>query len=193
MFIGDYEKDAAWSTDSLKGCRRFLDRVIRLQNKLNDKDGYTDEVIVHKTIKKVTNDILNMKYNTAVSSLMILTGAYEKEESITKDDYKVLLSLLNPIAPHITEELNEQNKLGEMLAKMPWPTYDEEKTISNTFEIGVQVNGKLRGSIITNEGESNEEILKKVYELDNIKRNIEGKTIIKEIVIPNKIVNIVIK
>ena len=193
MFIGDYEKDAAWSIDSLKGCKRFLDKVERLQNKLNDKTGYTDDVIVNKTIKKVTYDLANMKYNTAVSSLMILTGFYEKCDSITKDDYRVLLHLLNPIAPHITEELNEQNNLGEMLCKSDWPNYDESKTIDNTLEIGVQVNGKLRASIVIEKDEDKDSVIKKALDAENVQKHIDGKEVIKTIVVPNKIVNIVVK
>ena len=193
MFIGDYEKDAAWSVESLKGCKRFLDKIERLQNKLNDKLGFTDDVIVNKTIKKVTNDLANMKYNTAVSSLMILTGFYEKCESITKDDYRMLLILLNPIAPHITEELNKQNNLGEMLCKSSWPTYDEAKTIDNVLEIGVQVNGKLRATIEIEKDEDKDSIIEKAMKEDNVLKHLEGKEVVKTIVVPNKIVNIVVK
>ena len=193
MFIGDYEKDAAWSTESLKGCKRFLDRVERLQSKINTKSGYTDDVIVNKTIKKVTYDLENMKYNTVVSSLMILTGFYEKCESITKDDYRVLLLLLNPIAPHITEELNEQNNLGDMLCLSKWPEYDENKTVDNTLEIGVQVNGKLRASIVVLMNEDKDKVIEKALSAENVQKHIDGKEIIKTIVVPNKIVNIVVK
>ena len=193
MFIGDYEKDAAWSIESLKGCKRFLDKVERLQNKLNDKNGYTDEGIVNKTIKKVTYDLANMKYNTAVSSLMILSNFYEKCEFITKDDYRILLMLLNPIAPHITEELNEINNLGEMLCKSNWPEYDEAKTIDETLEIGVQVNGKLRASIKIVKDEKEESIIEKAMQEENVIKHIEGMNVVKTIVVPNKIVNIVVK
>ena len=193
MFIGDYEKDAAWSVESLRGCKRFLDRVERLQNKLNDQKGYSDEAIANKTIKKVTYDLANMKYNTVVSSLMILTGAYEKLPSITKDDYRLLLVLLNPIAPHITEELNEANNLGDLICNSSWPTYDEEKTIDDKITIGVQVNGKLRGSIEIEKDEEEESVLNKAKTSENVVKHLEGKEIIKTIVVPNKIVNIVVK
>ncbi len=193
MFIGDYEKDAAWSTESLKGCKRFLDKVERLGEKLNDKSGYTDETIIHKTIKKVTYDLQNMKYNTVVSSLMILVGFFEKCESITKEDYRTLLILLNPIAPHITEELNEKYSLGEMLCKSKWPCYDEEKTIDNNITIGVQVNGKLRGSVEIVKDEDKESVIEKAKKCENVIKHLEGKEIIKTIVVPNKIVNIVVK
>ena len=193
MFIGDYEKDAAWSIESLKGCKRFLDRVERLQNKLNDKSGYTDEVIINKTIKKVTYDLSNMKYNTVVSQLMILTGFYEKCESITKDDYRILLQLLNPIAPHITEELNERQNLGEMFANSKWPEYDESKTILDEVTIGVQVNGKLRGEIKIAKDEEKDSVIEKALKEENVMKHISEKEIVKTIVVPNKIVNIVIK
>ena len=193
MFIGDYEKDAAWSVESLKGCKRFLDRVERLQSKLNDKNGYTDDVIVNKTIKKVTYDLENMKYNTAVSSLMILTGFYEKCETITKNDYRVLLHLLNPIAPHITEELNELNNLGDMLCKSSWPLFDESKTVDSTLEIGVQVNGKLRASIKIEKDEDKDSVIEKALNEENVQKHIDGMKVVKTIVVPNKIVNIVVK
>ncbi len=193
MFIGDYEKDAAWSTESLRGCKRFLDKVERLKDKVNDKDGYTDEVIVNKTIKKVTYDLANMKYNTVVSSLMILAGFYEKCESITKDDYLVLLKLLNPIAPHITEELNEMIGSSQMILEMPWPEYDEAKTIDDEIEIGVQVNGKLRSSIKIKKDEDDEKVKEMAMAEENVQKHLEGKEIVKTIVIKNRIVNIVVK
>ena len=135
----------------------------------------------------------NMKYNTVISSLMILTGFYEKCETITKDDYQVLLVLLNPIAPHITEELNEQIGSSKKIVEMSWPTYDEAKTIDDEIEIGVQVNGKLRASIKINKDEDQELIIKKALEEGNVQNHISGKEIVKTIVIPNRIVNIVVK
>ena len=193
MFIGDYEKEASWSTNGLKGCKRFLDRIWRLQEQINDKTGYSNESLVHKTIKKITNDIENMKYNTAVSTLMIMVNEYEKLESITRDDLLILITLLNPIAPHITEEINEINKLGESLCNITWPTYDESKTIDEEYEMIVQVNGKVRGKIIVLTDTSNEDMEILAKEIDNVKKHIEGKEIIKIITIPKKMVNIVIK
>ena len=194
MFMGDYEQDAPWSTDSLKGCKRFLDRIIRLKDKINDEDTYTKdlEVIIHQSIKKVTHDLTNMSYNTAVSTLMILLNKYEEQAFITKKDYTLLLTLLNPIAPHITEELNEQ--LGQKpICEGMWPTYDEEKTILKEKNIAVQVNGKVRGEITISVTEEEEEIKEKALSLDNIKKHIENKEIVKVIVIKGKIVNIVVK
>ena len=193
MFIGDYQQDASWSTDSLKGCKRFLEKVYKLGAKLNEETTSANEMIIHKTIKKVTEDLSNLKFNTAVSSLMILTNELDKQESITKNDYRTLLTLLNPIAPHITEELNEMYALGKTICSSSWPKYDEEKTIDSTVTIAVQVNGKLRGSMNVPINLDKEETLRLAKELDNVKKYLENTTIIKEIVVPNKIVNIVVK
>lgn len=193
MFIGDYEKDAAWSTNGLKGSKRFLDRVWKLSEKLNDKTGYSDELIVHKTIKKVSNDIETMKYNTAVSALMILVNRYDELETITREDLRILLLLLNPIAPHMTEEMNEMHKLGEPLCESSWPTYDELKTIDQTYEMVVQVNGKLRGSVEVSTNTTKEEMEQLALSIDNVKKHIEGMEIVKIVTIPKKLVNIVVK
>ena len=195
MFIGDYPKDAAWSENGLKGCKKFLERVDRIKNKLTEGDEYSKnlESLMHKTIKKVTNDLLSMKYNTAVSALMILLNAMEKEESITYKDYRTLLALLNPIAPHITEELNEECKLGEELAVSAWPEYDESKTTDSEFEIGVQVNGKLRGSVLISEEDTEEEIKVKALNNENVKKYTDGLNIVKVIVVPKRIVSVVVK
>ncbi len=195
MFIGDYEKDASWSENGLKGCKRFLDRIYRLKDKLNDKDSYTEslENIINKTIKKVTEDIETMNFNTAVSALMILTNEYEKTETITKEDYRTLLTLLNPIAPHITEELVEISNLGTPICETPWPTYDETKMIDSIVNIAVQINGKLRGSMEVPNNTDKEELIRLAKELDNVQKHLLDKEIIKEIVVPNKIVNLVVK
>ena len=193
MFIGDYEKDASWSTNGLKGCKKFLDRIWRLQEKLNDKDGYSNETLVHQTIKKVGNDIANMKYNTAVSSLMIMLNELEKYDSITRGDLRILVHLLNPIAPHITEEINEINQLGEPLYASAWPIYDEAKTIESTYEMVVQVNGKVRGKIEVDANTSEEDMKTYAMQIENVKVFTDGKEIVKVIVVPKKLVNIVVK
>ncbi len=193
MFVGDYEKEAAWSTNGLKGCKRFLDRVWGLQEKLNGKTGYSNEVLVHKTIKKVTHDIENMKYNTAIAALMIMVNEYEKLDSITKKDLLILIALLNPIAPHITEEINELNNLGKPLCECKWPTYDESKTIDDEYEMVVQVNGKIRGKAIISTSSTKEEMEEIAKTIDNVKKYIDGKEIVKIITIIGKMVNIVIK
>ena len=194
MFMGDYQMDAPWSTDSLRGCKRFLDKVERLINKVNDKAGFTEnlESIQNKTIMKIEYDMTHMGYNTVISSLMILANAYDDLESITKEDYHLLLKLLNPIAPHITEELNEQ--LGyKPICEDEWPKYDEEKTIETTKEIAVQVNGKVRATITISIDDSEDIIKEKALECDNVIKHTEGKEIVKVIVIKGKIVNIVVK
>ena len=194
MFMGDYEQSAPWSTDSLKGCKRFIDRIIRLKDKIVEGNKYSEklETIIHQSIKKVTYDLSHIAYNTAVSTLMILLNKYEECEHITKKDYTLLLTLLNPMAPHITEELNES--LGQSpICEGTWPEYDEAKTILNEKEIGVQVNGKLRGSIVVNIDDSEDVIKDKALNNDNVKRHIEGLEIVKVIVIKGRIVNIVVK
>ena len=158
-----------------------------------DKEGYSNEALVHKTIKKVTFDIENMKYNTAVSALMIMTNEYDEMDSITKDDMRILLLLLNPFAPHITEEINEINKLGKPLCESAWPTFDESRIVEENFEMVVQVNGKVRGKIAVATTTSEEEMQKLAMEIDNVKKYLEGKEIVKVITIPKKLVNIVVK
>ena len=194
MFMGDYQMDAAWSIDSLRGCKRFLDRIIRLKDKINDNEGFTEslEVLQNKTIKKIEYDMTHMGYNTVISSLMILTNAYDALDTITKEDYRLLITLLNPIAPHITEELNEQ--IGSSpICESTWPEYDDEKTIEDTKEIAVQVNGKVRGTIEINIEDDENSIKEKALDNDNVSKHIEGKDIVKIIVIKGKIVNIVVK
>ena len=193
MFMGDYQMDAPWNTDSLKGCKRFIDRVIKLGEKLNDKTGYSNEVLINKTIDKVSNDLVTLKYNTAVSALMILLNELDSYETITKDEYRLLLTLLNPIAPHITEELNEYYALGDTICKSSWPVVDKSKLVENETTIGVQVNGKVRGTITVSADENEDEIKEKALSEENVKKHIEGKEIVKVIVIKGRIVNIVVK
>lgn len=195
MFIGDYEKEVAWSEQGLNGCKRFIDRVVRIGEKVTDKNGYSEKLenLIHKTIKKVTEDIDTMKFNTAVSALMILLNKFEEQEEITKEDYRTFLILFNPIAPHITEELNEKYNLGEAICKSSWPKYDEAKTIDEEKEIAVQVNGKVRATIKINVNEDEESIKEKALKEENVKNHTDGKEIVKVIVIKGKIVNIVVK
>lgn len=195
MFIGDYSKDAAWNESGLKGCFKFLNRVWNLQEKVKEENRGTSllESIIHKTIKKVTEDIENLDYNTAVSALMILLNEYEKQESIGREDYKILLQLLNPFAPHMTEELAEILKYDSEISAMAWPAYEEAKMIEETFTLVVQVNGKVRGKIETDADTTEEEMKEKAKQIENVKVFIDGKKIIKEIVIPKKLVNIVVE
>ena len=195
MFIGDYEKDAAWSENGLKGCKRFIDKIYRLKDKVNDSNEYTEslEILINKTIKKVTEDIDTMNYNTAVSALMILANAYDKLDTISRKDYRTLLVLLNPIAPHVTEELNEILNLGKPICESEWLTYDENKISDETVNIAVSVNGKLRATFSVSKDTDKDELLNIAKSQENVVKHIEGHEIIKEIVVPNKIVNIVIK
>jgi len=195
LFMGEYGLESPWNDNAIKGVSRFLDKVYALKDKVNDVTGYTNslEVIINKTIKKVSSDYENMKYNTAISELMKLVNAYSDESSLTKDDYIMLIKLLHPVAPHLTEELNELMGNNEVLEYSTWPTYDEEKTKDKEISIAVQVNGKVRDTISINVDEDKDVVTEKALSSENVKRHTEGKEIVKVIVIPNKIVNIVVK
>ncbi len=195
MFMGDYEKEVSWNDYGVAGSRRFLDRIAKAYDKVTDGNSYTPalEKSFHKTIKKVTHDISEMKFNTAIASLMILMNEIDEVKTITKKDYRTLLHLLNPFCPHITEELNEQAGLGDEFALSDWPVFDEQKTIDEEKEIGVQVNGKVRSTISVNISDEEEAIKQKALEDDKVKKFIDGKAIVKVIVIKGKIVNIVVK
>ena len=195
LFMGEYGLEAPWNDQGVKGISRFLDRVYRLIDRVDSKtDSYSTkfESIINKTIKKVTEDIDSMKYNTAISELMKLVNEYYTVDSITKADYTVLLTLLYPFAPHVTEELNE--KLGnKAICLSSWPTYDVSKTVDATKEIAVQVNGKVRDTITISIYEDEDAIKEKAMSASNVLKHIEGKEIVKVIVIKGKIVNIVVK
>lgn len=195
MFIGDYAKDASWNENGLKGCFKFLNRVWNLQSRVIDNYDYSTELeyIINKTIKKVSDDIENLSYNTAVSALMILLNEMEKNDSITKADYRILLQLLNPFAPHITEEINDICALGTSFSDSEWPIYDENKIVLDELEIGVQVNGKLRSTIKINKDEDKKKVEEMALNDEKVKKNICDKEIVKVIVVPNRIVNIVVK
>lgn len=195
MFIGDYEKDATWSTQGLKGAERYLDRVVKIGEKLNDEDTYSKDLEkdINKTIKKVTLDIDDLKFNTAISALMILLNTMEKMPSISRKDYRTYLLLLNPIAPHITEELNDKYKLGKPLCESTWPKYDEDKLKDDVVDIAVQVNGKVRATISVHVDDTEDIIKEKAMNTDNVKKHLEGKEIVKTIIIKGRIVNIVVK
>ena len=195
LFMGEYGLETPWNDQGVKGISRFLDRVYRLIDRVDSKtDSYSTkfESIINKTIKKVTEDIDSMKYNTAISELMKLVNEYYIVDSITKADYTVLLTLLYPFAPHVTEELNE--KLGnKAICLSSWPTYDVSKTVDATKEIAVQVNGKVRDTITISIYEDEDAIKEKAMSASNVLKHIEGKEIVKVIVIKGKIVNIVVK
>jgi leucyl-tRNA synthetase len=195
MFIGDFEKSVPWSMNGVKGCRRFLDKVFRLQDILVAGDNYTTdmEVLMHKTIKKVSNDFETLKYNTGISTMMELVNAFNKKGSINLKEYETFLILLNPVAPHLTEELWILAGLPGMLNQNNWPKYEEAKTIDDMIDMPVQINGKFRGTIKISRDSSLEEAKAAAFANSDILVNFEGKTIIKEIFVPGKIFNLVVK
>ena len=194
MFIGDFEKAAPWSPKSIKGCRRFLERVWALADKVQDGDTYSEqhEVLMNRTIKKVGEDADNLKANTAIAALMTMLNEFY-DTGVNKAEYKTFLALLNPFAPHITEELWQQ--LGEtgLLSVAPWPTYDEAKTVESTVELAVQVNGKLKCTIKLAADADKQTAIDTALAEEKVQHAIEGKQIVKQIVVPGKIVNLVVK
>ena len=195
MFIGDFEKSAPWSTSSIKGCKRFLDRVWALQDILNDSEEYSKELesAFHKAIKKVGEDIEEMKFNTAIATLMALINDVADHKSISRKELATFLILLNPFAPHITEEIWEEQNFGGMLNQQSWPEYDEAKCVDATVEIAVQISGKIKARINVPTDATKEQLLAAAKENGVIASILEGKTIVKEIVVPGKLVNIVAK
>ena len=195
MFIGDFEKSAPWSSASIKGCKRFLDRIWALQDVVVDGDTYRDELRAsfHKTIKKVTEDIEELKFNTAIASMMSLLNQIAAVGSINRAEFKTFLILLNPFAPHITEELFEQMNYGGMVTEASWPTYDEAECVEDTIELVVQVNGKLRGKLVVAADISKDGAISAAKEEPHVKEAISGKNVVKEIYVPGKLVNIVAK
>ena len=192
MFIGAFDLSASWSEDGVKGCRRFLDRVWKLQELVNDDMSYSKdmETKMHQTIKKVSFDFENLKYNTAIAAMMSLINDFYKKNSVTKGEFKTLITLLNPVAPHITEELWEVMGFDGRLYQTEWPTYDEAKTVETTVEIAIQINGKTKATITIGKDDAKDDVIAKAKEAlgDRLNGNI-----IKEIYVPGRIVNIVQK
>ena len=196
MFIGDFEKAAPWSQASIRGCRRFVERYWNLQNILIDGDSIRPELEVsfHKAIKKVGEDVENIKFNTAIAALMALINDISNVKSINKEELRVFSILLNPFAPHVTEEVYETCKLGEgILAEAAWPAYDESKCIDESIEIVVQVNGKIKAKLNVPIDATKDEMLNLAKAEPKVLAAIEGKTLIKEIAVPKKLVNLVVK
>ena len=192
MFIGAFDLSASWSEDGVKGCRRFLERVWKLQDILTEEDGYSAdmEVKLHQTIKKVSSDFENLKYNTAIAAMMALINEFYKKNSVTKGEYRTLLTLLNPVAPHITEELWQRAGFDGRVYQTVWPEFDEEKTKEATVEIAVQINGKTRATLAIHKDDQKDAVI------ENAKKVIADKltgSIVKEIYVPGRIVNIVMK
>ena len=195
LFMGDYEKAAPWSESSVKGCKRFVDRVWNLLEIVNDCDEYSKklETSFHKTIKKVTEDIENLKYNTAIAALMTLLNEIYEAGSITRKELKTFILLLNPFAPHVTEEINEALGFDTLLAVTAWPTYEEAKCVDSEIEIAVQVNGKVRAKLMISAEATQEEALSAAKSDEKIAAEISGKTVIKELYVKGRLVNIVVK
>ena len=192
MFIGAFDLSASWSEDGVKGCRRFLERIWKLQDIMTNEEGYSSdlETKMHQTIKKVSSDYENLKYNTAIAAMMALLNDFTKKGSITKGEYKTLLILLNPVAPHITEELWQIIGGSGYVYEQTWPEYEEAKTVENTVEIAVQINGKTKGTLAIGREDAKEDVIAKAKE--SIADKLTGN-IVKEIYVPGRIVNIVMK
>lgn len=196
LFMGDYEKAAPWSESSVKGCKRFIDRIWNLQEILKDGDAYSEklESAFHKTVKKVSEDIETLKYNTAIAALMTLLNNIYDAGEINRAELKTLLILVNPFAPHVTEEMWSTLGYGEMLAKdASWPTYDPEKCVDSTIEIAVQVNGKLRGKLVVVADISAEDAIAAAKADEKVQSFLTDKNVVKEIYVPGKLVNLVVK
>lgn len=196
LFMGDYEQAAPWSESSVKGCKRFIDRVFNLQEILTDGDEYSEELMsaMHKTVKKVSEDIEQMKYNTAIAALMTLLNKIYENGKINRAELKTLIILVNPFAPHVTEEMWANCGYGEMLAKdAKWPSFDEAKCIDSTVEIVVQINGKIRARLSVPTDIESDKAIALAKKDEGIAAALEGKNIIKEIYVKGKLVNIVAK
>ena len=193
MFMGPFDQTAAWSMESIRGCGKFLDRVWNMQNMMVDGDSYSKETenMMHKAIKKVTLDIEDMKFNTCISTFMTMVNEFYKLKRINKAEFKTFLTLLNPFAPHLTEELNELIGSKNAISTYSWPEYEEEKTIDQEIDLPIQVNGKLRANISIVPDEDEATIKEKVHQA--IQDKLEGKTIVKEIYVKNRIYNVVVK
>ena len=195
LFMGNYGEAAPWSETSVKGCKRFIDRVWNLQEILTDGDEYSAklETAFHKTVKKVTEDLETLKYNTAIAALMTLLNEIGDAGSITKKELKTFITLLNPIAPHVTEEINEKLGSTEMLAVTAWPTYDPAKCVDAEIEIAVQINGKVKGRVTVPSDTEADDAVAAAKENADVKAVINGKTIVKELYVKGRLVNIVVK
>ena len=195
MFIGDFEKAAPWNTASVKGCKRFLDRVWNLQEMLTDSMEYSKELesVMHRTIKKVTEDIDALKLNTAIAAMMSLINEFYDKKSVTRGELKTLVTLLNPFAPHITEEIWQQQGFEGQIAYTQWPVFDPEKCVDKTVELVVQVNGKVRAKLEVPADIAKEDALRLAKENSAVAALLEGKTVAKEIFVPGKLVNIAVR
>ena len=194
MFIGDFEKAAAWSDNAVKGCKRFLDRIWNLADQVKDADAYSkdNEAAIHKTIKKVSDDIENMKFNTAIAALMSLTNQFY-DKGVNKAEFKTMLQLLSPFAPHMADELWERFGFEGMACTSSWPVYDESKTVASEVTIAVQVGGKLKTTVTVPTDSEQDAVLAVVTADSKIQKLMEGKDLVKVIHVPNKLMNLILK
>ena len=195
LFMGDYEKAAPWSETGVRGCKRFIDRVWGMLDILTDGDSYSPELesTMHKVVKKVSSDIENMKYNTAIAAMMSLVNDIYAKGSVNRAELKTFITLLNPFAPHITEEMWQVMGLDGMLNQTEWPTYDESKCVDNEIEIAVQINGKVRDRLVISADADSDEVIAAAKSLDKIAEAVSGKQIIKELYVKGRLINIVVK
>ena len=195
MFMGAFDQAIPWSTNGARGCRKFLDRVWRLQELMNNDDSVSEDMLVpvNQTIKKVTEDFEAMKFNTAIAQMMSLVNLIYQKGSITRGELKALLLILSPVSPHICEEIWERCCFGAPLHHQPWPVWDERYLVADTVEIAIQINGKVRGKLMTPSGLTREEGLKQLPEKDEVQKLIAGKQIVKTVFVPGRLLNIVVK
>lgn len=194
MFIGDFEKSAPWSENGVKGCRKFLDKVWRTQELVDGDSNFEKmETLIHQTIKKVSEDYENLKFNTAIAQLMTLLNEFNNLDKISKEQYKIFLILLNPVCPHITEEIWKRMGYEGYVHESSWPEYDESKTILDVIELPIQVNGKLRATVEINREASEDEVYEKAVKDDVVAKYLEGKNVVKKIYVKGRIFNIIVK
>ena len=195
MFIGAFDQATPWSQQGLKGCYKFMERVWNLQDMIAEGDGYSAELEknVHKTIKKVGEDYERMKFNTGIAALMSLVNDFYRIGRVTRGEFRTLITLLNPVAPHMTEELWEKYGTGGLLSISPWPQYDADKTVDDEIELAIQINGKVRDKILVSTELDRAQIEQAALEAEAVRKLTDGKTVVKVIVVPGKLVNIVVK
>ena len=194
MFIGDFEKSAPWSENGVKGCRKFLDKVWRTQELVDGDSNFEKmETLIHQTIKKVSEDYENLKFNTAIAQLMTLLNEFNNLDKISKEQFKIFLILLNPVCPHITEEIWHRMGYEGYVHESIWPEYDESKTILDVIELPIQVNGKLRATVEINREASEDEVYEKAVKDDVVAKYLEGKNVVKKIYVKGRIFNIIVK
>lgn len=194
MFIGDFEKSAPWSENGVKGCRKFLDKVWRTQELVDGDSNFEKmETLIHQTIKKVSEDYENLKFNTAIAQLMTLLNEFNNLDKISKEQYKIFLILLNPVCPHITEEIWQRMGYEGYVHESSWPEYDESKTILDVIELPIQVNGKLRATVEINREASEDEVYEKAVKDDVVAKYLENKNVVKKIYVKGRIFNIIVK